>query len=78
MQPLAFADLWSVGEWYERALLNLQRLELPDYQPPAAFRPADYDWPGDAEGRIILGLVLAAQSTHQEPRYLTAIINKYK
>ncbi|MCE5258699.1 MAG: glycoside hydrolase family 127 protein, partial [Chloroflexi bacterium] len=76
MQPLLLANLFSSGELYRRAMLNFDRLELPDYQPPAAFRPPEYDWPGDAEGRVLMAWILLAQATHREPRYLEAMLEQ--
>jgi hypothetical protein len=74
MQPLPLTNLWPGGDLYRRAMLNYDRLEMPDYQLPAAFRPMDYDWPGDAEGRLLMALILLAQATHREPKYLHALL----
>jgi uncharacterized protein len=74
MQPFPLARLWTSGDLYRRAMLNYDRLELPDYQLPAAFRPLDYDWPGDAEGRLLMALILLAQATHREPKYLDELL----
>ncbi|MHB9032034.1 MAG: beta-L-arabinofuranosidase domain-containing protein [Anaerolineae bacterium] len=70
MQPLPMNRLYASGELYRRAMLNFDRLERPDYEPAASFRPAAYDWPGDTEGRVLMALVLLAQATHREPRFL--------
>jgi hypothetical protein len=64
------------GELLQRALLNFDRLEGEEYRVPAVLRskPEDtYEWPGDFEGRAILGLVMLARATHREPKYLTDI-----
>ena len=74
MQPIPLANLWPSGDLYRRALLNYDRLELPDYQLPAAFRPFEYDWPGDAEGRLLMALILLAQAIHREPKYLSDLL----
>ncbi len=36
---------------------NKQRLEEPYYQIDEVFAPAEYDWPGDKEGRALLAFV---------------------
>jgi len=64
------------GEARRRALLNFDRLETEPYRPDTVFRPAEYDWPGDWEGRTILALVLLAQSTRREPKHLNEIMER--
>ncbi|MHB1357093.1 MAG: hypothetical protein ACYCZF_14080, partial [Anaerolineae bacterium] len=76
MQPLPLTNMWPSGDLYRRALFNYDRLEFPDYQLPAAFRPFEYDWPGDAEGRLLMALTLLAQATHREPKYLAELLDE--
>ena len=42
------------GELRERAERSWRRLHEPCYAPTAVFKPMDYAWPGDTEGRILL------------------------
>ncbi|NLV74087.1 MAG: hypothetical protein GXY52_05325 [Chloroflexi bacterium] len=74
MQPLPFADVRVTSGLRSRALLNYDRLELPNYEPQAAFQPIEYDWPGDTEGRVLMAWILLAQATHREPRFLDAML----
>lgn len=64
------------GSLNNRAVTNFTRLETEEYQPPKIFREPTYSWPGDWEGRTILGLVLLAQSTNKEPVYLEEIMRQ--
>jgi uncharacterized protein len=77
--PVEFSGIAMQGELYTRALKNYDRLESDIYQPRIIFdekKPSvSKDWPGDFEGRTILGLVLEAQATHREPLYLNEIID---
>jgi uncharacterized protein len=76
--PVEFSGITMQGELYTRAMKNFDRLESDIYQPRIIFNEkhpsASKDWPGDFEGRTILGLVLEAQATHREPLYLNEII----
>lgn len=78
LQPVAYADISIDGELKTRALKNYDRLESDIYTPenvfPLKHNPVSQGWPGDYEGRIILGLTLEAQATHREPKYLEEII----
>lgn len=76
LQPIAFSYIRMQGELMTRAMRNYDRLEDDIYKPQNDFNPggASEGWPGDKEGRIILGLTLQAQATHREPKYLTEII----
>ena len=64
------------GELRTRLLRNFDRLEEDKYRPDKLF--LDYKdswgWPGDTEGRTILGLVCDARATGREPRYLQEIL----
>jgi len=46
-----------------RIELNFQRLCQPYYQIDQVFAPADYDWPGDKEGRALLAFACHAEMT---------------
>jgi uncharacterized protein len=78
LQPISFADITIDGELKTRAFKNYDRLESDIYTPEMVFplkhNAVSQGWPGDYEGRIILGLTLQAQATHREPKYLTEII----
>lgn len=77
VQTIPFPDIQIQGELLTRALRNYDRLEDDIYKPYKDFNAggASEGWPGDKEGRIILGLTLQAQATHREPKYLEEIIN---
>lgn len=76
--PISYEDIRVGGELETRALKNYDRLETDIYTPekvfPVQHEAVSADWPGDYEGRIILGLTLQAQATHREPRYLAEMI----
>jgi hypothetical protein len=66
------------GELYQRAMKNFDRLESDIYHPenvfPRQHHASSAGWPGDKEGRTILGLVLEAQATHRTALYLDEMI----
>lgn len=75
------ADLGEVkvgGELAVRLQRNFDRLEEKKYLPENVFltMKQSWDWPGDTEGRTILGLVLDAQATGRKPKHLDAILAK--
>jgi uncharacterized protein len=77
-KPISFKDISIEGELLTRAMKNFDRLESEIYTPANVF-PLKQDvnsegWPGDKEGRTILGLVMEAQATHREPVYLAEMI----
>jgi hypothetical protein len=78
LQPIAYTDIHVEGELLSRTSRNYDRLESSIYQPsqvfPSRTKNKPVEWPGDIEGRIILGLVLNAQASHREPKYLAEII----
>ena len=79
-RPVAFADLQiDPGELQARLTRNFNRLEEEKYQPHKVFLTAKQDagWPGDTEGRTVLGLVLDAQATHREPKFLAEILRRF-
>ncbi|SDC18526.1 glycoside hydrolase family protein [Niabella drilacis] len=78
IHPVSYEDIMPGGEMRTRALKNFDRLESAIYTPekvfPVQHEITSIDWPGDYEGRIILGLTLQARATHRTPRYLEELI----
>jgi len=76
--PVGFDQIHMKGELYQRAMKNFDRLETDIYFPESVFPKQHHGpsegWPGDKEGRTILGLVLEAQATHRTPLYLDEMI----
>lgn len=74
---IPFESIQIGGELKERVLKNLNRLEEEKYQPGNVFLTDKQsgNWPGDTEGRTILGLVMDARASGREPKYLEEIIN---
>lgn len=74
--PVSLSDIYINGELRTRSLKNFDRLEESKYQPDNVFLTEKQSggWPGDTEGRTILGLVMEAQASHREPRYLNEIL----
>lgn len=76
--PVDYSHIRMRGELYQRAMKNFDRLETEIYFPvnifPEHHHASSAGWPGDKEGRTILGLVLEAQATHRKPLYLDEII----
>ena len=64
------------GELLTRLNRNFGRLEEEKYRPDRVFltMKESWDWPGDTEGRTILGLMLDAQATDRRPKHLDAIL----
>lgn len=75
---LPFTSIRVKGELQERLERNFQRLEEEKYQPHKVFLSMQQsgDWPGDTEGRTILGLVMDAQASHRSPLYLDEIMHR--
>src|SRR5690348_8175524 len=78
-QPVSFADLKISGELATRLQKNFDRLEEEKYQPDQVFLTLEQSnsWPGDTEGRTVLGLTLDAQATHREPKFLDEILKRF-
>jgi uncharacterized protein len=78
LYPISFKDIVISGELLQRLYANFNRLEEEKYQPQNVFLTdvQSGGWPGDTEGRTILGLVLDAQASHRNPKYLKNIIDK--
>lgn len=76
ISPVGFENTIFKGELNTRITKNYNRLEESRYQPESVFLTDEQsgNWPGDTEGRTILGLILDAQSSHRDPRYLQKII----
>ncbi len=68
------------GEWQYRLQLNAQRLNGPEYQPPAVFRSfpvGAYGWPADMEGRTLLALTLHGRATGADATRAQALLDGY-
>ena len=79
IRPIDFKNISVGGELSTRSMKNFNRLETDIYYPENVF-PVKQDinsegWPGDKEGRTILGLVLEAQANHITPQYLEEMMN---
>lgn len=85
----ALADMWAdksegrvtvepLGAMRARIERNFNRLEETKYHPDKVFLSdaESHGWPGDTEGRTILGLVLEARATGREPRHLAEILRR--
>lgn len=81
LSTVGYDQIEMQGELKTRALKNFDRLESDIYTPenvyPEKHHHTSASWPGDKEGRIILGLVLQAQATQREPKYLKELIEMY-
>ena len=78
IRPISLGDILIRGELKTRLLRNFNRLEESKYQPDHVFltEKESGGWPGDTEGRTILGLVMDAQASHREPLYLQEILKR--
>ena len=67
------------GELATRVNRNFDRLEEHKYRPENVFLTMEQSggWPGDTEGRTMLGLILDSQITGREPKYLDAILKRF-
>src|SRR5574344_2452995 len=68
LSPVSLEQICVKGELQKRLGRNFNRLEKTKYKPENVFLTMKQsgDWPGDTEGRTILGLVLDAQATARE------------
>lgn len=75
-QPIAPENIKSGGDLLKRVSMNFDRLEEEKYRPSNVFLTdiQSRGWPGDTEGRTILGLVLDARTTGRTPKYLDSIL----
>lgn len=78
MKMLPFESVYVDGELRERIIRNFNRLEEEKYRPENVFLTEEQSgsWPGDTEGRTILGLVMDSRASGREPKYLKEIIAK--
>lgn len=78
LKPIDFGKVRMAGELHQRTMKNFDRLETDIYTPenvfPERHHPTSAGWPGDKEGRTILGLVMEARATHRTPQYLDEMI----
>jgi hypothetical protein len=78
LQAVSFDGIEISGDLARRANQNFDRLESDIYQPPRVFESESAKtWPGDWEGRTVLGLTLISRSTHREARHLEEILRLY-
>lgn len=79
LKPINYTDIKIGGELEFRANKNYDRLETETYSPEKVFPlrsdNEQVEWPGDVEGRIMLGLIMEAQAMHREPKYLEDMIH---
>lgn len=75
----AVADVVAAGELATRVNANFDRLEDKEYRPPKFFAPSSNSdgWPGDHEGRTLLGLVSLAKASGRAPKYLPEILRQW-
>lgn len=78
LQQVPYEEIDISGELYLRTMRNFDRLEEERYRPDKVYLTEEESggWPGDTEGRTILGLVLDAQATKCEPLYLQQILDR--
>ena len=76
--PVDIGSITVGGELAQRVDRNFDRLEDEMYRPDSVFHSRLWEsWPGDAQGRIVLGLVCDAQASGRMPLYLDTIIDHY-
>src|SRR5687767_6919389 len=68
--PVALADIRVGGELGQRLEASFNRLEDELYRVPKLYDEPNEGWPGDKEGRTLLGLILLSQVTGREAKYL--------
>lgn len=76
MKPMSFEDIEIEGELAVRSGLNFSRLEGKWYRPEEVFTADQHGWPGDWEGRLILGLTLLSRATHRTAAWLDRILEE--
>jgi uncharacterized protein len=69
-----FENIDIEGELAVRSGLNFSRLEGKWYRPDEVFTADRHGWPGDWEGRLILGLTLLSRATHRTAAWLEKIL----
>lgn len=79
LQPAALNSARAGGELGIRTGLNFTRLQSDIYRPPLLWRQTNWQsWPGDFEGRALLGVTLLSQVTADEPSYFPAMVADYR
>ena len=75
-EPVGYDEIVIGGELRSRIGQNLERLQAEKYQPENVFLTEEQSggWPGDTEGRTILGLVCDARALHGQAGRLDEII----
>lgn len=78
IRMVPFESIHVNGELKERIWRNFDRLEEEKYHPENVFltEKQSGSWPGDTEGRTILGIVMDARSSKRTPKYLKEIIDR--
>ena len=78
-EPVQFSTIEVRGDLHNRISINFNRLEEEKYQPDNIFLTNEQSnwWPGDSEGRTVLGLTLDAQASKNTPKYLKEIISRF-
>ena len=77
-QAIRYEDMQIKGELASRIHKNFDRLEEDMYQPDSIFKSQlAHSWPGDAQGRVVLGLVVDSRATARKALYLDEIIAAY-
>ncbi len=71
------ADVRMTGELSKRLTASFDRLEEGFYSPPGLYDSPNQGWPGDKEGRTLLGLVLLEQVTGRPAKNLEASLDMY-
>ena len=71
------ADVRMTGELSKRLSASFDRLEQDFYRPPGLYDAPNDGWPGDKEGRTLLGLILLEQVTGRPAKHLEASLDMY-
>ena len=71
-------DVRATGELAERLAASFNRLEDDWYRPPTLYDSPNDGWPGDKEGRTLLGLVYLSQVTGRTSKYLAESLDLYR
>lgn len=76
MHFLEAENIYTDGPLMKRAIMSCTRLESNIYTMPDLFKYADENWPGDWEGRALLGQICLYKYTHRSPRHLKAALDE--
>lgn len=69
-------NTYQLGGILNRSYKSFNRLEAEPYRTEKIFQDSSYSWPGDWEGRTLLGIITLAKATHRNPLYLKDIMNE--